>query len=132
MIKHRQACICSVAAKHVQHGIAPQMKAHHNAAGALAKPAADCKGRRLTVALVNADGIGSCSIVTSSLGILVGVGLVHIGRVHSNIASTLPNVGVDGTRVVVTLACKQKQGFKRLKRITSTLLTFAQQGVRLW
>ena len=43
------------------------------------------------------------SLIASSLGILVGIGLVDIGRVHSAVRSILLRVCHNDTRVVVTL-----------------------------
>ena len=64
-----------------------------------------------TILLANSNTIGGCSTVASGLGILISIGLVHIGRVHCGVGSRLPRVGSDGARVVVPLlqlaACKQ-------------------------
>ena len=65
-----------------------------------------------TILLANSNGIGGRGPIAGSLGILVGIGLVDVGRVHSTVSSILLCVCDDGARVVVTLllqlaACKR-------------------------
>ena len=56
-----------------------------------------------TILLADGDTIGGRGPIASSLGVLVGIGLVHIGRIHSRVGSILVCVCNDGARVVVAL-----------------------------
>ena len=75
--------------------------------------------KRLTIPLANSTTpIGGRSPIACSLGILVGIGLVHVSRVNSNIGRILPCVSNNGTRVVVALlqlaACNRSMVYSHI------------------